>query len=91
MENAESRSKNRLEVFSWVFYDFANTIFSMNVVSLYFPLWITVNHGWEDIWVSCRGPVRVEEYVADSKTIMRPILFADRVKQTTPPLNPYLD
>jgi UMF1 family MFS transporter len=52
MENAESRPKNRLEMFSWIFYDFANTIFSMNVISLYFPLWITVNHGWEDIWVS---------------------------------------
>ena len=52
MESIESRPSNRLEVFSWIIYDFANTIFSMNVVSMYFALWITVNHGWEDIWFS---------------------------------------
>jgi len=32
---------SRRTVASWCFYDFANTIFSMNVVSLYFPLWLT--------------------------------------------------
>jgi len=52
MGSTQTKTGNRREVFSWTFYDFANTIFSMNVVSLYFPLWITVNHGWEDIWVS---------------------------------------
>jgi UMF1 family MFS transporter len=52
MESVESRPKNRREVFSWVFYDFANTIFSMNVVSMYFPLWIIQDLGREDIWVS---------------------------------------
>ncbi len=36
----------------WVIYDFANTIFSMNVVSLYFSLWITVDNGREEILVS---------------------------------------
>jgi len=39
-------------VWGWVIYDFANTIYSMNVVSLYFSLWITVDNGREDIWVS---------------------------------------
>ncbi|MCK4271831.1 MFS transporter, partial [bacterium] len=48
----ESQPGNRLEVFSWVFYDFANTIFSMNVVTMYFSLWMTVDNGREDIWVS---------------------------------------
>ncbi|MBW1824910.1 MAG: hypothetical protein JRI87_10155, partial [Deltaproteobacteria bacterium] len=24
-------------IFSWSLYDFANTIFSMNIISLYFP------------------------------------------------------
>lgn len=29
-----------LPVISWALYDLANTIFSMNIVSLYFPLWV---------------------------------------------------
>jgi MFS transporter, UMF1 family len=33
-------------------YDFANTIFSMNVISLYFALWVTVDHGGQDILYS---------------------------------------
>jgi len=37
---------------SWAFYDFANTIFSMNVISLYFALWVTVDHGGQDILYS---------------------------------------
>lgn len=42
----------KLAVFSWILYDFANTIYSMNVVSIYFALWITVNLAKEDLWVS---------------------------------------
>jgi len=34
---------------SWALYDFANTIFSMNVISLYFALWVTVDQGGHDI------------------------------------------
>ena len=30
-----------LPVISWAFYDFANTIFAMNILSLYFVLWVT--------------------------------------------------
>ena len=37
---------------SWAFYDFANTIFSMNVISMYFALWVTVDQGGEDILYS---------------------------------------
>ena len=37
---------------SWALYDFANTIFSMNVISLYFALWVTVDHGGQDILYS---------------------------------------
>ena len=37
---------------SWAFYDFANTIFSMNVISLYFALWVIVDHGGQDILYS---------------------------------------
>ena len=39
-------------IVSWAFYDFANTIFSMNVISLYFALWVTVDHGGQDIFYS---------------------------------------
>lgn len=42
----------RLSVFSWILYDFANTIYSMNVVTMYFSLWVTVNLAREDLWVS---------------------------------------
>ena len=42
----------KLTTFSWILYDFSNTIYSMNVVSIYFALWITVNLAKEDLWVS---------------------------------------
>jgi UMF1 family MFS transporter len=34
-----------IERLSWAFYDFANTIFSMNVVSLYFTVWLVSDLG----------------------------------------------
>ena len=34
-----------LERWSWVLYDFANTIFSMNVVSLFFAVWLIADLG----------------------------------------------
>jgi MFS transporter, UMF1 family len=37
---ADTRAIPRRAVASWVLYDLANTIFSMGVVSLFFPLWI---------------------------------------------------
>lgn len=42
----------KLTIFSWSMYDFANTIFSMNVISLYFALWVTVDMKGEDILYS---------------------------------------
>ena len=42
----------KLAIVSWSLYDFANTIFSMNVISLYFALWVTVDHGGQDILYS---------------------------------------
>ncbi|MBW2039303.1 MAG: MFS transporter [Deltaproteobacteria bacterium] len=42
----------RIEIVSWGLYDFANTIFSANVVSIYFPLWVTQELGGEDIHYS---------------------------------------
>jgi len=43
----------KLTIFSWSMYDFANTIFAMNVISLYFALWVTVDMKGEDILYSC--------------------------------------
>ena len=43
---------NVLAIVSWSLYDFANTIFSMNVISLYFALWVTVDKGSPDIFYS---------------------------------------
>ncbi len=51
MENDRSSHSFR-QIFAWAIYDFANTIFSMNVVTMYFSLWITVNLAREDFWVS---------------------------------------
>jgi UMF1 family MFS transporter len=33
------------EIASWALYDFANTIFSMNIVTLYFAVWIVTERG----------------------------------------------
>src|SRR3954462_4886439 len=34
-----------LERWSWAFYDFSNTIFSMNVATLYFAVWLVSDLG----------------------------------------------
>ena len=47
-----SEKPNVLAIVSWSFYDFANTIFSMNVISLYFALWVTVDKGGSDLLYS---------------------------------------
>lgn len=44
--------KDKRMIWSWAFYDFANTIFSMNIVSRYFPLWVTKGHDAPDIYYS---------------------------------------
>ena len=47
-----SAKKSRLSTASWAFYDFANTIFSMNIVTMYFAQWIIVDNKKEDIYYS---------------------------------------
>lgn len=39
----------RLDVISWGLYDFANTIYSMNILSLYFAGWLVIDLGYQDI------------------------------------------
>ena len=41
-------SRNRRGVTGWVLYDLANTIFSLNIVSLYFSLWVVNDMGGRD-------------------------------------------
>ncbi|MCJ7577257.1 MAG: MFS transporter, partial [candidate division Zixibacteria bacterium] len=47
-----STEKNRLATASWALYDFADTIFSMNIVTMYFAQWIIVDNKKEDIYYS---------------------------------------
>lgn len=49
---SERKFRDNLAIFSWALYDFANTFFAMNVVSLYFALWVTVDKGGKDIFYS---------------------------------------
>lgn len=39
----------KFSIFSWALYDLANQFFAVNVVSLYFPRWITVEKGMPEI------------------------------------------
>jgi len=45
-------TKSRLATASWALYDFADTIFSMNIVTMYFAQWIIVDNKKEDIYYS---------------------------------------
>ncbi len=45
---AERARIDRRAVAAWVLYDLANTIFSMNIVSLYFSLWVVNDMGGRD-------------------------------------------
>lgn len=42
----------KLIIASWSMYDFAGTTFSMNVITLYFALWVTVDMHRQDIFYS---------------------------------------
>ncbi len=49
----ESQAKPRpAAVVSWILYDFANTAYSMNVVTLYFSTWLIIELGQSNFWVS---------------------------------------
>ena len=39
---------SKSKIISWAFYDLANTIFATNIISLYFPLWVTVQKNAPD-------------------------------------------
>lgn len=46
------KTNPKLARFSWALYDLANTIFSMNIISLYFVLWLTVDKNCPEIYYS---------------------------------------
>ncbi len=49
IDSANTRARpTRAAVAGWVLYDFANTIFTMNIVSLYFTLWVVNIMGGTD-------------------------------------------
>jgi UMF1 family MFS transporter len=47
-----SPGKSRLATTGWALYDFADTIFSMNIITMYFAQWIIVDNKKEDIYYS---------------------------------------
>ncbi len=44
--------QHKRAVCGWAIYDFANTIFSMNIVTMYFAQWVVVDNKMEDIYYS---------------------------------------
>lgn len=45
-----SSPQNKKAIAGWAIYDFANTIFSMNIVTMYFAQWLIVDNKMEDIY-----------------------------------------
>lgn len=45
-------SRHKKATAGWAIYDFANTIFSMNVITMYFAQWVVVDNKMEDIYYS---------------------------------------
>jgi len=44
--------KNKFLILSWALYDTANQFFALNIVSLYFPRWLTIEKGSPEIFYS---------------------------------------
>lgn len=71
----------RRDVISWALYDFANTIYSMNILSLYFAGWLVVDLGFQDIHYSMAFSASML-----AAAILMPALgyLSDRKSQKTP-------
>ena len=76
-----NRSQKKLGIFYWALYDFANTIYTMNVVTLYFPLVITVNLAAPDIVVSVVNSISMILVIT---TLPIFGVFSDRLKRRVP-------
>jgi UMF1 family MFS transporter len=75
------KSNAKLARFSWALYDFANTIFSMNIVSTYFVLWLTVDKNCPELYYSLAFSVSI--FCA---AVSMPVLgeISDRLKRRVP-------
>ena len=51
-------------VWAWVLYDFANTIFAVTVLSLFFPLWVEERLGGGGAFISAPGLVNAATAVS---------------------------
>jgi MFS transporter, UMF1 family len=56
MEHTPAKPTAR-STFSWILYDFANTAYSMTVVSFYFSIWVVLELGQRDFYVSLANGV----------------------------------
>jgi len=77
----------RRDVISWALYDFANTIYSMNILSLYFAGWLVIDLGFKDIHYSAAFSASML-----ASALLMPALgyLSDRKKQTTTPRRGFL-
>ncbi len=66
---------------SWIIYDFANTIYSMNVVTMYFSTWIIVDLNYSDSFVSYANSISMI-FVALTMPILGEI--SDRYRRKMP-------
>lgn len=48
----ETSVQKRLSLYGWFSYDLANTIFSMNILTMYFAQWVIIDLGCPDIYYS---------------------------------------
>ena len=73
--------KKKWIIFSWGMYDLANTIFTINIITLYFALWVVVDKGGRDIYYSIAIAVSMI-FAAISEPIMGAI--SDRRQKRMP-------
>ena len=52
MSFGRKNSKSTFLIFSWALYDLANQFFALNVIALYFPLWLTIEKNTPEIFYS---------------------------------------
>jgi len=52
MNPLKEKTRRNVSIFSWSLYDLANQFFALNVVSLYFPRWLTIEKKSPEIFYS---------------------------------------